>query len=123
MALDAAATSLSPALVRAVGLMRLRRSGRAVSVLKYVIEESAGLAKIRAAAERVRQELGLESAYLRPTRYTVSVLEDVRDDVDVPATDPLNVFVGDQLMLSRIGGQGRFNVIHRVHLAGPEQMV
>ena len=111
------ARGLRPVAVRAVSLMQLRRpSGR--SVLKYIVEDTPDLIRIRDAVRAAASTASLTSAYGRDVAWNVSAVEGVAGTVALRDIAPLPLFTADQFLVSRIVGDGLFETVAEIGL-GP----
>ncbi len=110
------AANIPPVVIRAGSAIRVDRIGRPDSVVKFVVDETDELSAIRLAVESVRREAGIASAYARPTRFTVSVLAGVNDAMLPERIEPLDLFLADQFLLSRIVDVDKFEILEAVNL-------
>ncbi len=105
-----AARSLSPVDVRSASLTQLRRPGGRV-VLKYVVEETPALARIRALVHEASDAASLQSAYGADAGWTVSAVEDYSGDVAAGEIPPTSLFRADRFLVSRIVAEHRFETV------------
>lgn len=110
-----AATALSPVDVRSASLTQLRRPGGRV-VLKYVVEETPELARVRALVHEASEAASLQSAYGEDVGWTVSAVEDYSGDVAPSAIPPTSLFRADRFLVSRIVADHQFETVRTFDL-------
>lgn len=108
---------LQPVVVRGEGLMTMRSSYRGGDILKVETTQERIAPNVDAVRSAVRGA-GLRSLYGDERRANVTVLEGIRQAGDVAAAEwrPLDLFTADLVIVSRIAGASRYDLLDRISL-------
>lgn len=108
---------LRPVVVRGEGLMTMRSSYRGGDILKVETTQD-GIAFDMDAVRSAVRAAGLRSLYGGERRANVTVLEGITQGEDVAAEDwrPLDLFTADLVIVSRIAGASRYDILDRISL-------
>jgi hypothetical protein len=108
---------LRPVVVRGEGLMTMRSSYRRGEILKVETSQERVAPDVDAVRSAVRAA-GLRSLYGDERRANVTVLEGIRHDGGIASEEwtPLDLFTADLVIVSRIAGASRYDVLDRISL-------
>jgi hypothetical protein len=108
---------LRPVPVRGESLMTMRSSYRRGDILKVETAQERIAPNVDAVRSAVRAA-GLTSLYGGERRANVTVLEGITEDGELPAEKwrPLELFTADLVIVSRIAGASRYDILDRISL-------
>ena len=110
-------SQLQPVVVRGHALMTMRSSYRRGNILKVETAQERIAPDVDAVRSAVRAA-GLSSLYGNERRANVTVLEGITQDGEVASEKwrPLDLFIADLVIVSRIAGASRYDVLEQISL-------